>query len=118
MYARIKITHSKAVYPYYMGIYVFTDITKVTYITTENNIVTMNMDGGEKTVSVNLVNGKEGTDSQFKWEILSEEGNESPLGLEYNGNKAVLSPVKAGSCTVRRRPRKLYFSHILFPMFS
>ena len=100
-YARIKITHSKAVYPYYMGIYVFTDITKVTYITTENNIVTMNMDEGEKTVSVNLVNGKEGTDSQFKWEILSEEGNESPLGLEYNGNKAVLSPVKAGSCTVR-----------------
>ena len=65
-YARVKITHSKAAYPYYMGIYVFADATNVGYITTSNNIVTMNQEDGDKTISVSLVNGKDSSqDSQF-----------------------------------------------------
>jgi len=101
-YARIKITHGKATYPYYMGVYVFEDATKVGYITTSNNIVTMNMDEGDKSISVSLVNGKEDSrDSQFKWEIITENGSEKPVELNWNGNNAVVSPKTSGSCTLR-----------------
>ena len=101
-YARIKITHTKAAYPYYIGVYVFADATNVGYITTSNNIVTMNLDEGEKSISVALVNGKDSSqDSQFKWEIINEEGRQSPVALSWNGNNAVISPKQSGSCTLR-----------------
>ena len=101
-YARIKITHNKAAYPYYMGVYVFADATTVGYITTSNNIVTMNMDEGDKSISVSLVNGKDTSlDSQFKWEIINEQGSEVPVTLSWNGNNAVISPKQSGSCTLR-----------------
>lgn len=100
-YARIKITHSKATYPYYMGIYVFEDATNVGYITTSDNILTMNMEDNERTISVSLVNGKkESSDSSFSWEIIND-GSECPIKYETNVNKAVITPVKAGSCTLR-----------------
>ncbi|MBR0100004.1 MAG: hypothetical protein IJP90_09855, partial [Treponema sp.] len=73
-YSRIKVTHSKAAYPYYIGVYVFADATNVTYITTTNNILTMNKDDDEKTISVSLVNGKDSSlDSSFKWEIVNQD---------------------------------------------
>ena len=55
-YTRIKVTHSKSAYPYYIGVYVFADATKMTYITTANNILTMNKDDPEQSISVSLVN--------------------------------------------------------------
>lgn len=101
-YARIKITHNKASYPYYMGVYVFEDATTVSYITTSTNILTMNKDDGDKTVSVSLVNGKDSSrDSQFSWEIVTEDGSEVPITLSSNGNNAVISPKQSGSCTIR-----------------
>ena len=101
-YARIKITHSKATYPYYMGVYVFADATNVSYITTSNNIVTMNMDEGDTSISVSLVNKKDSSlDNQFKWEIINDEGSETPVALSANGNNAVISPKRSGSCTLR-----------------
>ena len=101
-YARIKITHPKATYPYYMGIYVFEDATKISYITTSNNIVTMNQDDGDKTISVSLVNGKDGDlDSQFSWEIIKENNEDAPVTIHPNGNNAVISPKHSGSCTIR-----------------
>ena len=101
-YARIKITHNKATYPYYIGVYVFADATNVGYITTSNNIVTMNMDDGDKSISVSLVNGKDSSlDSQFKWEIINDEGSATPVALSANGNNAVISPKQSGSCTLR-----------------
>ncbi len=100
-YARIKITHKKAAYPYYMGIYVFADNTAVSYITTTHNILTMNMDDNEKTVSVSLVNGSnDSSDDAFTWQIVNEDDS-VPVKMESNGNKAVITPQKAGSCTVR-----------------
>ena len=101
-YARIKITHNKATYPYYMGVYVFADATNVSYITTSNNIVTMNLEDAEQTISVSLVNGKDSSqDTQFKWEILEEEGGGTPVALSANANRAVISPKQGGSCTIR-----------------
>ncbi|WP_296012010.1 hypothetical protein [uncultured Treponema sp.] len=101
-YARIKVTNSKASYPYYMGVYVFADATNVPYITTSTNILTMNQGDGEQTISCSLVNGKEGSlDSAFKWEIVSKDSDEVPVGLSFNGNNAVVTPLKGGSCTLR-----------------
>ena len=100
-YARIKITHKKASYPYYMGIYVFADATAVSYITTSHNILTMNMEETEKTISVSLVNGSStSSDDKFNWQIL-EDTSLLPIKYETNGNKAVVTPVKGGSCTLR-----------------
>ena len=101
-YARIKITHAKAAYPYYMGIYVFDDATNISYITTSNNIVTLNQDDGDKSISVSLVNGKDSSlDSQFKWEIITETGSPTPIGISWNGNNAIITPKASGSCTLR-----------------
>ncbi|MBR2909033.1 MAG: hypothetical protein IKC11_01640, partial [Clostridia bacterium] len=81
-YARIKISHNKATYPYYIGVYVFEDNTSVGYITTSNNIVTMNKADGEQNISVSLVNGKDtSSDSQFKWEIIKENDSSVPIGI-------------------------------------
>jgi len=101
-YARIKVTHNKAAYPYYIGVYVFADATKVPYITTSSNILTMNQNAGEQTITCALVNGKDSSlDSSFKWEIVNKDTAENPIGLSYNGNKAVVTPLRSGSCTVR-----------------
>jgi len=101
-YARIKVSHTKATYPYYIGVYVFEDNTSVGYITTSNNIVTMNKADGEQNISVSLVNGKDtSSDSQFKWEIIKENDSNVPIGIAWNGNNAVITPKESGSCTIR-----------------
>ncbi len=101
-YARIKITHSKAAYPYYMGVYVFEDPSKMTYITTSNNILTMNLDGGDENVSVSLVNKLETSrDSDFKWELINETSDAVPVSYISNGNQAVITPKTSGYCTIR-----------------
>ncbi len=101
-YSRIKITHSKATYPYYIGVYVFSDNTKVPYITTSNNILTLNKDDSEQTISCNLVDGSDSAkDSDFSWEILSSDSTEVPVSISSNANKAVVTPKAEGSCTIR-----------------
>ena len=119
-YARIKITHSKASYPYYMGIYVFADATSVSYITTTQNILTMNMDDSEKTISVSLVNGSStSSDSSFSWQIVDDGASSIPVKCEPNGNKAVVTPLKAGSCTLRvTHPDSAYPLDILCRVIS
>lgn len=100
-YSRIKITHKKAAYPYYIGVYVFDDSSSQTFITTENNIVTMNQDSDSKTLTVSLANAKESSlDSQFSWKLM-DEGETCPISFEANGNKAVVTPKAGGSCTLR-----------------
>ena len=101
-YSRIKITHTKAAYPYYIGVYVFEDATNVSYITTNNNILTMNKDDDEQTITVSLVNGKDSSlDSSFNWQLVNQDSNEAPVKISYNGNKAVVKPLQSGSCTLR-----------------
>lgn len=102
-YTRIKVSHTKAAYPYYMGVYVFDDPAKATYITTSNNIVTMNQDDGEQTITVSLVNSLENSrESSFSWELINDNtSSQNPIQMSYNGNKAVITPVRSGQCTLR-----------------
>lgn len=99
-YARIKVTHTKAAYPYYIGVYVYADSTKSCYITTTNNIVTLYKSKGDSTISVDLVNPVSDNYKQnFEWTI--KDGSTDCLSYKTNGANAVLTPVKTGTCTLR-----------------
>ncbi|MDE5899654.1 MAG: hypothetical protein K2H09_10410, partial [Treponemataceae bacterium] len=101
-YTRIKVTHTKAAYPYYIGVYVFEDATEVTYITTQDNILTMNREDSSKTISVSLVNGGDiSSDNSFHWEVIADDEDGVPVIAEWNGNRAVITPKQGGSCTLR-----------------
>lgn len=101
-YTRLKITHNKASYPYYIGVYVLGDNTKIPYITTSTNILTMNRDDPEQTINCSLLNGYESSqDSNFRWELIKEENSEIPIKMNYNSSNAVISPIAEGSCILR-----------------
>lgn len=101
-YTRIKVTHPKAAYPYYIGVYVFEDVTKVTYITTSNNILTLNKDDESQRISVSLVNGKNTSlDTDFTWQLVNQDSTQAPINLYYNGNTADITPAATGSCILR-----------------
>lgn len=119
-YSRIKITHKKAAYPYYIGVYVFDDITKTRYITTTSNILTMNQDSDSTNISVSFVNPYKTTmDSGFEWKIIEENNTDLPVSMEYNGANAVITPIKSGSCTIRvTHPDSQYPLEILCRVIS
>lgn len=99
-YARVKVTHSKATHPYYVGIYIFGDNTKATYISTDQNIVTLYKDAGEKPISVDLQNPvTENYKNQFQWSVI--DGDTASIEVLANDNNAVLTPVTAGQSTLR-----------------
>ena len=101
-YARIKVTHNKAAHPYYFGVYVFADLSKTTYITTSQNIVTLNK-GKEQTITVNLQNPpNQNYQAGFKWEILDTEGS-SPdcISMTSNGSQAIICGESGGQAVIR-----------------
>ena len=65
----------------------------------------MNQDDAERTVTVSLVNGLESSqDSSFSWQVINEGNSEIPVTVNFNGNKAVVTPKKSGvsgTCTIR-----------------
>ena len=110
-YTRVKITHSKCTYPYYMGVYVFDDFTKTTYITTNDNIQTLKNNDGDKSITVSLVNPKDvSSQGNFTWTLINENENEKiPVSIVSNGNKCVISPENNGICTIRvTHPEAIY----------
>lgn len=114
-YTRIKVTHSKSAYPYYIGVYVFADATNVTYITTSSNILTMNLADSERTIDCNLINGKDTSlDSAFKWQVIPDDSGNVPVRINSINNQSVVTPVKNGTCTLRiTHPDALYPLDIL-----
>lgn len=103
-YTRIKITHQKAAYPYYMGVYVFPDLEKATYLTTKENIITLYKNSGKKNISVNLINPTNDSwkvSDKFAWEILPTENVEELFSIVANGQNAEITPVKTGQGTIR-----------------
>jgi len=98
-YTRVKITHTKAKLAYYIGVYVFEDVTKTPYITTQNNIITMSENGDEQTISVSLVNAKgENYSQQFVWQIVS---GSNVISISANAQKCVITPKGEGEATIR-----------------
>ena len=99
-YSRIKVTNTAAAYPYYIGVYVLTDYTNTTYITSGSNIVSVFVDGDEKTITCDLVNPKSETyKNNFSWEIF--DGDTHCISISSNSNQCKIKSIKAGQCTVR-----------------
>ncbi len=112
--AKITITHPRSTYAYNMYAYVFAESMTSTYITTTNNIVTINRADGDKTISVDVKNPI-GADyaSQFSWDIISEDA-EPCISLSSNRETAVITPKKSGSAFIRvSHPESAYPLDIL-----
>lgn len=99
-YSRIKVTNTAAAYPYYVGVYVLSDPTATTYITSTDNIKTVYVNKGEESISVDLVNPKsELYKSYFNWEI--NDGDKDCIEIVSNQNECTIKPIKGGQCTIR-----------------
>lgn len=98
-YARIKVTHSKSVYPYYIGVYVINDISNISYITTNQNILSLNKADGAKNLKVEMVKPTiENYRSTFNWEIL--DGADC-ISILSSNEQASVTPLKSGIATIR-----------------
>lgn len=106
-YARIKVTNSKSSEPYYIGVYVLDDLTKATYITTKQNLSTLRVKDGDKTITVSLENPKnDDSKNSFSWEVT--EGAES-VSITPNRNECIVTPLKTGVATIRiKHPDAVY----------
>ena len=99
-YTRLKITNPAATYPYYIGVYVFADATRTSYITSSDNIKTLYVDKGEQTINVDMVNPKTDTyKDKFTYSII--DGDTESVSYVSNKNQVIVTPVKAGQCTLR-----------------
>ena len=99
-YSRIKITNSAAAYPYYIGVYVLTDYTNTTYITSPQNIATVYVDGNSPTITADLVNPISDIYKQkFNWQLI--DGDTDCISIAANNNECKLTGLKAGQCTLR-----------------
>ena len=112
---RIKVTHPKAEHPYTILVYVFADNQKPTFITTQENFVTLQKDKGERTITVDLEN-PQGTvnPASYRWTLSTKDGKNPCVKVETNGNKAVLTPLEAGSSLLQvSHPQSAYPLEIL-----
>lgn len=98
-YARIKVVHSKSAYPYYIGVYVLNDISNVTFITTSQNIMTLNKKDGAKSVKVDIAKPTTTNyKTTFRWSVI--EGSDC-ISILSSEDEAQITPLKAGVATVR-----------------
>lgn len=98
-YTRVKVVHTKAKQPYYIGLYVFEDVGKTPYITTQENITTMQENGEEQTVSVSLVNAKgDNYAREFIWQLVD---GANVVAISTNAQKCVITPKGEGEATIR-----------------
>ena len=112
---RIKVTHPKAEHPYTILVYVFADNQKPTFITTQENVVTLQKDKGERIITVDLENPQGPANlAGYSWNLMSKDGKPPCVKLESNGNKAVLTPLEAGSSLLQvSHPQSAYPLEIL-----
>ena len=118
--AKVTVRHSKAAYPYSILVNCSSDGTNIAYITTSDNIITMNMSENDTAdFSVDLKNPLI-TDyaSGFVFDTVDELGNtlfNAPVNIENAGNLTVtLRALREGTCLIRvSHPSALYSIDIL-----
>ncbi|MDR2160166.1 MAG: hypothetical protein LBP23_08900, partial [Treponema sp.] len=100
---RITATHPKAAYPYNLILFVYADELAESYLTTAENVITVNKtDKPSVTVSVSVENPRGLVkQSGFSWELISE--GEPRLSLAANGETALLTALSPGISLLRVR---------------
>ena len=94
---QVFCTHPDSKYGYSFIVYVYTDKMTETYITTDQNIVTINKnDTASKNISVDLVNPISAAyKNGFSWNYADDESREI-ISLSANLNEASVTPLKNG----------------------
>jgi hypothetical protein len=100
---RITATHPKAAYPYTLILFVYSDELTESYLTTAENVITVNKtDNPSVTVSVSVRNPRGMVrQSGFSWELISE--GEPCVSAASNGETAVLTALSSGISLLRVR---------------
>lgn len=99
-YTRISVTNPAAAYPFYIGVYVFSDPTLSCYITSGDNIKTLYVSKGEESITVDLVNPKtEHYKDKFTYSLI--DGDSDCLSYVSNKNQVIFTPKKEGQVTLR-----------------
>ncbi len=99
--SKITITHPKAAYPYTMLVYSLPDTQNPVYITTRENVITLQKDKGEKQISVSMQNAKDNINpSLYKWELVKKEGD-NVCSVDSNQDKAVITPLNQGTALLK-----------------
>lgn len=98
--SKITITHPKASYPYSILVYNLADTQKATYISTTDNVITLQKNKGDKEISVVMENPPDNFNpSLFKWELVQNEGE--VCSIDFNREKCVISPLSAGTAIIK-----------------
>ena len=118
--AKLTVKHNKAAYPYSIIVNCNTDGTDTTYITTENNIITVNLsEESTSSFSVDLVNSPyQDYSSGFEYKIVDALGNEfssNPVSITgVNGLDVSFTAYEEGNCYIRcSHPAAIYSLDIL-----
>ena len=98
--SKITITHPKAAYPYSILVYNLPDTQKATYISTTENVITLQKNKGDKEISVVMENPPDNFNSSlFKWELIQNEGE--VCSIDFNREKCVITPLHAGTAMIK-----------------
>lgn len=123
--SKITLRHSKAAYPYSILIDVTDDGTSVPYISSSNNIVTIDLDNNIKsTVNVSLMNMLNADISQFNFKICDSSGTElftsgPAVIVDTSGNICNIEGRIEGECILRvTHPSSVYPLDILVRTLS
>lgn len=120
--AKITVKHSKAAYGYSVIVNCVSDGSRISYITTDSNIVTLNMSGKNTAdISVGIVNpASSAYESGFRYSVVDSLGQEfpassAPVSVKMaQGSSFTLSANSAGQCYVRcTHPDCIYSLDIL-----
>ena len=117
--AKVTVRHSKSSYGYSILINCSSDGTKLPYITTQDNIVSINMTEDKKAViNAELKNLFSNDDKAFGFAVVDGSGNimaDAPVNIaETQGSSCTLNACKSGSCFVRiSHPAAVYSLDVL-----
>lgn len=117
--AKITCRHSNCSFPYSFLVGVYASDSKIPYITSSSNIVTLNKTGGDTaSVTVDLQNPTYTTYADdFTFSVTDSGGNamaEPPVSLETRGNRITITPVTGGNCYIKvEHPLAAYAFNIL-----
>lgn len=100
-FTRIKVSHPKATYQYYINVLSYGDNTKTPYIFTDEDVITMNLSSGIKTVNISLKNAPTtASNADFKWEVINAEAV-NPFSISANGKTCNITPSQSGSAYIQ-----------------
>lgn len=112
--AQVTVTHPLATYPYKFLVFVKPDAEKPVYITNNQNIVIVDRNSPDKTISVDLVNGKESDNPFFQWSVLNNaESDASCISILANGKNCVITPKKSGTAVIQVSHPKASYPYLI-----